>query len=245
MLKASGERVNGGRSSPRLELEISANPDPPISRIPLSASGAIRQSWLDENVNPSGGVDSPSLLLSGPWNVQNLVAIWERVVLTSAEELVLRAIRLLDPEIERIAALPLASLANPTKGGFIVSRKGFDGQIPIGSLGDGVWHSFGLALSLSQCRGNALIVDEIDGGLHHSAMADIWRLIYRTAKDLDVQVFATTHSWDCVSSLAEVCAETDEANPITVQRIESGPTKTISYGEDEIRVAAERGIEVR
>jgi predicted ATP-dependent endonuclease of OLD family len=71
-------------------------------------------------------------------------------------------------------------------------------------------------------------------------------LIFGAAKELDVQVFATTHSSDCINSLAELClAETDVADNATLQRIERGKPRAVAYTSNEIEVAAEKGIEVR
>lgn len=57
----------------------------------------------------------------------------------------------------------------------------------------------GLALAIVNARNGFLLVDEIDTGLHFSAMYDMWKLIWKTAKRLNVQVFATTHNSDCFS----------------------------------------------
>jgi hypothetical protein len=71
----------------------------------------------------------------------------------------------------------------------------------------------------------------------------MWKLIYNAAKQFDVQVFATTHSYDCIYSLAQVCGS--EEDKITVQRIEAGKSTSVPYSENEIRIAADRQIEVR
>lgn len=88
-----------------------------------------------------------------------------------------------------------------------------------------------------------MLVDEIDTGLHHSVMTNMWNLIARTAKDLNIQVFATTHSYDCVTSLAELSLDPD--NKISVQRIESGNTEAVPYTEREIHLAVKHGAEMR
>ena len=74
-------------------------------------------------------------------------------------------------------------------------------------MGDGIWRLLALALSLVRARRGVLMIDEIDTGLHYSALEDMWRLVGLTAKRLDIQVFATTHSSDCWKALAAVCAE--------------------------------------
>ena len=72
-------------------------------------------------------------------------------------------------------------------------------------MGDGMWRIMAMAISLAQCKDGFLLIDEIDTGLHYSVMTDMWKLIYRSALDLSVQVFASTHSNDCIRSLAEFC----------------------------------------
>lgn len=116
-------------------------------------------------------------------------------------------------------------------------------RIPIGSMGDGIWRLLGIALALVQARGGVLLVDEIDTGLHYSVLIDMWRLVFETARQLDVQVFATTHSRDCYEALAAV-TEPDRTE-ISLQRIERGKREAIAFSEVEIRQAAERGLEVR
>jgi hypothetical protein len=127
-----------------------------------------------------------------------------------------------------------------------VKRKGIEQPIPIGSMGDGTWRMLALAIAITQCKGGVLLVDEIDTGLHYTVMADMWRLIFGAAKELDVQVFATTHSFDCIQSLATVCvSDAATSDTVTLQRIEADKPKAIPYSEREIKIAAERNIEVR
>ena len=181
---------------------------------------------------------------------QALVALWDKVALTPAENLVLRALSFVDPHIVGIATQSgrqSASFGTASRsGGFILKLKGVEQPVPIGSMGDGMWRMLAMAIAITQCRGGVLLVDEIDTGLHYTIMADMWRLILGAAKEMDVQVFATTHSFDCIQSLATVCQSDTEANDtVTLQRIEAGKSKAIPYSEREIRVAAERNIEVR
>jgi predicted ATPase len=161
--------------------------------------------------------------------------------------LVLRALRFLEPDIERIAAVGSgAPYATPTRGGFIIKRRGYDQPIPIGSMGDGMWRMLSLAIALIRCKAGILLIDEVDTGLHYTVMADMWRLIAQTSRELGVQVFATTHSFDCVHSLATICRpDVDDGSEVTIQRIEPARSSAVPYTESEISMAAARHIEVR
>ena len=83
-----------------------------------------------------------------------------------------------------------------------------------------------------------------DIGLHYTALVDMWRMVKQTAEKLDVQVFATTHSRDCIDALAAIARpDVTTGSEVTIQRIEG--ERAVSYSEREIVLAAERGIEVR
>lgn len=234
----------------RLGLHIKGIPAPPVGVVPLSRSGGVssdslemprrvRGRNLDEEV-PSQFITTESL--SG----NELVALWDKVALTPNEERVLIALQFLDPEIERIAAQATQSFFGGQRGGFIIRLKGNERPVPIGSMGDGMWRMMAMAIAIAQCKGGVLLIDEIDTGLHYTVMANMWRLIFGAAKELDVQVFATTHSYDCIKSLAELCySETDARDNVTLQRIEVSNPKAVPYTEDEIEIAAEKNIEVR
>ena len=234
----------------RLVLTFHGQPKPRKTLLSLSRSGGINPDSFEMTIRNrprSGNEEPPLFITTESLTGDDLVSMWNRVALTPAENLVVKALQFLDPSIEAIA--PQVSSQQPyypgqSRGGFIVRCKGSESPIPIGSMGDGMWRMLAIAIALTQCRGGILLVDEIDTGLHYSVMAQMWRLIFNTAKELDVQVFATTHSYDCVYSLAQICP-TDSANPVTVHRIEADKKNSIPYDEEEITVAAAREIEVR
>jgi hypothetical protein len=76
-------------------------------------------------------------------------------------------------------------------------------------------------------------------------MEDMWRLVHGTAKRLNIQIFATTHSSDCWKALAAVCREPAISADTTIQHVEKAAKKSKSFTGKEILIAAERGFEVR
>jgi hypothetical protein len=235
----------------RLVLRVSGNPKPEFGIIPLTRAGGIYSDSIDMPARRARQRTSDAsrahFITTESFTGDELAAMWDRIALTPSEGLVLKALQFLDCDIERIAAQATSGpyYSSQARGGFIVKRKGSEQPVPIGSMGDGMWRMLAMAIAITQCAGGVLLVDEIDTGLHYSVMSQMWSLIYNTAKDLDVQVFATTHSYDCVYSLAQICSDRDMQRSVTVQRIESGKKRSIPYDEEEITVAATRDIEVR
>ncbi|WOB70013.1 AAA family ATPase [Microcystis aeruginosa] len=180
----------------------------------------------------------------------DMAALFDNIVLSPLEDLIIECLKIIEPKIERIASIGSGkySTANNlgVRGGFLIKIKNHDQPIPIGSLGDGFWRMLGLVLAMVNLENGILLVDEIDSGLHFTVMTDMWKVVWETAKKLNIQVFATTHSRDCWQSLAELITEekiTD--NEITIQRIDRDKEKAVSFNTRQIYLASERDIEVR
>jgi predicted ATP-dependent endonuclease of OLD family len=100
-------------------------------------------------------------------------------------------------------------------------------------------------LSLCNARNGVLLVDEIENGLHYSVQRDIWRAIFRLAKDLNVQVFATSHSWDCVRAFQEAASESPQDGVLVrLSRLDDRIAPTL-FSEKELEIVTRDCIEVR
>lgn len=236
----------------RLALIINGIPRPATGLIPLSRAGGIYSDVFDGPVRRqrirSSEPSAPTLFITTESITgDELVAMWNRVSLTPHETLILQALQFLEPRIERIASQVSTGpyYVSQPRGGFILKLRGSDQPVPIGSMGDGMWRMLAMAIAITQCKGGVLLVDEIDTGLHYTVMAKMWRLIFNAAKQFDVQVFATTHSSDCIYSLAQLWKGSALEDGLTVQRIEIGRSRSVRYDAHELSIAARREIEVR
>lgn len=214
-------------------------------RLPITRSGGVHDRRMLTTRDPTAA-DARRPVFFIPTDGltrEQVVSMFERIVLTPDEATVLRAVRTIEPTIERIASIGTQARRGGRggRGGLAMMVSGH--RVPVGSMGDGLWRLLGVALAMVQARGGVLLIDEIDTGLHYSVLVDMWRLVLETARSLDVQVFATTHSRDCYEALAAV-AEPGRTE-ISLQRIERGRVEAIAFTELEIRQAAERGLEVR
>jgi hypothetical protein len=173
--------------------------------------------------------------------MSEVIDLFEKIELTEKENWVYHALRSIDSSIERIAPVNRKSNAS-----FRVKLDGCNNPVSIGSMGDGIYRILGLALSIVNIKDGILLVDEIDTGLHYTAMNDMWKMIWQTANDLNVQVFATTHSNDCWKSLAELAGTLEDNNDgIAIHRIEKERNHSITYSAEEMIAALEDNYEVR
>ncbi len=181
-----------------------------------------------------------------------VVRLWDTVSLHSSESEVIGALRLIAPEVERVAVKgPGDRVSRSLQGRDADERipfakvEGFDEPMPLLALGDGVNRLFGLALALVSARGGLLLVDEIENGIHYSVQADLWRLIFQTAARLNVQVFATTHSYDCIQAFETAARESEEEGVLVRLARKDDRTLVGEFDERELEVAVEGNIEVR
>ena len=221
-----------------LAIHFEGQPEPYIDMLPLTGRGGISSAPLRRHMHRRAleGASQVKFITTDLISSEPLSEYWQNIALTPEEDLVLQALRVLEPSLERIAIVPQGVLAK---------LHGDSSPVPLGSMGEGMWRMLGIALAVIESHNSVLLVDEIDTGLHHTVMADMWDLVIKTAERLDVQVFATTHSYDCVQSLADSIERNQSHDSVTIQRIEKDKEKAIPYSENEIVVAARRGTEVR
>ncbi len=173
---------------------------------------------------------------------------WFGVALTDAEATVVEALKLIaGDDIERIAALG-EDRKNRSKEdiGIFVRRQGSDQRIPLKSLGDGAVRILAIALALANRHMGFLLLDEVENGIHYRVLPDLWRMIFELAQKNDVQVLATTHSFDCVRGFAQAALENEEVEGRLIQLSDRrGGLRAYELPEEELIIAAQQGIEVR
>lgn len=137
-------------------------------------------------------------------NHNELSTLWDEIVLTDAEAEAVKVMQAVDPTIKGLAFIGEKSGRHP------VVRIGDDDPVPLGSLGDGVYRAFQLGLNLVNSENGFLLIDELENGLHYSVMVKVWSFIFEFAQRLNTQVFATTHSDDCIQAFAEAATQHSE-----------------------------------
>ncbi len=178
----------------------------------------------------------------------DIARFWDRVALTDDENRAVEALRLVFGEtIERAAVIGDDRSSGSRFGRRAVVRiAGQERPVPLRSLGDGAVRLFGVALALANSQGGFLLIDEAENGIHYSLQRDFWRMVLLTAQESNVQVFATTHSWDCVAGFAQAAVEAEGVEGALVRLDSDGEDiRAVEYSERQLHVAAEQGIEVR
>lgn len=95
----------------------------------------------------------------------------------------------------------------------------------LNKYGDGIKHYISIICSLYACSGGYLFLDEIESGLHHTLYDDLWRIIFEVSKQENVQIFATTHSKECIESYNKITTEMKNTDSVYFEIAQNKKTK--------------------
>lgn len=134
----------------------------------------------------------------------------------------------------------------------LISRKSADSNLPLGTYGDGVIKLFRILIEMQIHAGKRLMIDEIDTGIHFSRMKIFWKTVILSARNNNVQLFATTHSDECLKCYKEALEELGEdyqkdARMIHMEETdpETQQVKAYTYKYNEFGHSIEIGNELR
>ncbi|HRV92783.1 MAG TPA: ATP-binding protein [Anaerolineae bacterium] len=186
---------------------------------------------------------SSKLITTNYLGYDELAVLWDKITLTPKEDEVVEALKILEPDVNRISF----TSSQTSNSGILLRLNGQEEPIPLGSMGDGMRRILAIVASLVSVGKGTLLVDEIDTGLYYAVLKDMWRLILETAHKQNAQVFATTHSWDCVKAFQQALDEFQTSEFGRLIRLEKtdNQIKAVPYLADELTIAIEQDIEVR
>ena len=120
------------------------------------------------------------------------------------------------------------------------------GQVPLFAFGDGFIRVFDLAMSAILAQGGVLLIDEIEAGLHYSTLKNCFSWLFRACRELDIQLFLSTHSLEVVDAASESVVAETELCCYHITRKDNNTYATIRYDRDKLDLLrGEYGSELR
>lgn len=137
-----------------------------------------------------------------------LAQLWDQIVFSPHEDSVKTALRIIEENVEEIAFVQSKPddprRVRRSERTAKVKLRSLKIGIPLNSMGDGMLRVLQLALTIFPAKNGMLLIDEFENGLHWTAQEKIWKLIFQLATELNIQVFATSHSNDALRGFAVV-----------------------------------------
>lgn len=203
-----------------------------------------------------------SFITSHVNSITDLAREWDKLVFTEHEASIVEILNIIEPDVESLAFISddyahrRFELNNRITNSEdirvpYIKILNKEGRIPLHSMGDGVIRLLQIILRIFNAQNGFLLIDEFENGLHYSIQAKVWRLIFDLSKQLNIQVFATTHSWDCIESFAQIAKEREDLEGVlfrmgrSVRKSDNGKVIATEFNEDELYNLTKDNIEVR
>lgn len=169
--------------------------------------------------------------------------LWDNITLSEKESYVINALRIIEPDVERIAFIE----ESPRERTAVVKLKSNSIVLPLKSMGDGINRILTIILALVNSDNGFLLIDEFENGLHYSVQEKLWKIIFTLSQKLNVQVFTTTHSEDCILGFENILNDKETQLEGKLIRLEliKGYVRQVEFNADELKIATAENIETR
>ena len=218
------------------------------------AVATIKQLLRDKMVGRSqrhfsGGTfpDIPPLV----WLGTNRAEVWSHarrysdLYRTGGSPLLLDLLKDIEPRLQGLVVLTDRSETGLSNAVLEVDL-GLGNTLPLESMGDGFSSTIALLSAIGASKGGLCLIDEVENGIHYSLLTQIWRSVSEAAIRYNAQIWATTHSYDCIAGAYEGFRDAPEALRVhRLERRDDGSTAVHSFDHAMLGRALERSLEVR
>lgn len=216
-----------------------------ISRAILKPINLFQIASYDMRV---GGADAPadyrlSVLPTRPTSPDRDADYYNQVsLLADGERRVEELMKKIEPNLTR---LRYAKQPN-TSAHLVFADVGLSRAVPVSQMGQAFNRILHIYTHILAHRINVLLVDEIENGIFCDAMPEVWRGLLAICEQENVQIFATTHSRECVMA-AQAIAHERGKDELCVQRLQlvNDQVEAARLGGKQLELAAEMNLEVR
>jgi len=166
--------------------------------------------------------------------------LYGKLELENRADVLLDVLKIVEPGLKRLSIV--------VTGGkpLLHGDTGMGRLIPLPLMGEGLTHITSLILHISNAPEGVVIIDEIENGIHHSIFELIWEAINKVSQKFKTQIFATTHSMECIKAAHEAFKD-EEIYDFALHRIEKIKEKieVNSYDRETLESAIDIDLEVR
>lgn len=174
-------------------------------------------------------------------NFMEIARLFSKVQINKRIPKLIRVLKRIEPALEGLSI---------GLDGIIYCDIGLDRLMPINVMGGGILRILQIILAISDTQDGIVLIDEIENGLHYSSQRILWDAIFESAIEFNVQVFATTHSLECINEFSSSYADSrfsSDDDQIRLFRLERNVDdfSVISYNDKILAASLVSGWEVR
>jgi hypothetical protein len=185
----------------------------------------------------------PAFFLSGRGRIpfEEEANLFGKLEIEKKQDILVQFLRIIEPNLKDIKVI--YAFGKPILYGDLGGVR----LLPLHIVGEGMVRLANLVLHIANAPKGVLLVDEIENGLHHSIHQKLWKTLAEVARNQDTQVFATTHSLECIKAAHRAFSEDGryDLRVHRLQRSKEGGIQAVTYGQEALDAAFEIDLEVR
>lgn len=186
------------------------------------------------------------------WLGTNRAEVWSHarrysdLYRSGGADILLNILRDIEPRLRSLVLLTTQrnEVSRPTA--VLEADLGFGRTLPLESMGDGFSNIISILSAIGAAKNGLCLIDEVDNGIHYSLLPQVWRSVISAVNVYNSQVWATTHSYDCINAIHEALVDTPDA--LRVHRLERRPDGVVvihTFDHAMLGRALQSGLEVR
>jgi hypothetical protein len=229
------EIINVG--GPRIILHYETPGGEPRTSIGVGTRGASGIVWRTAQIDdPVASVYLTSGRIPSGQDVDDFSKLEE----VNRQGEILPALQVLEPRLRRLSLLRFAGETA------IHGDVGLNRLVPLAFMGEGVRRFLSIVLAIATAPGGVVLIDEVENGLHHSVLRKVWQAIGMAARQAGAQVYATTHSYECINAAHEAFSAREQFD-LALYRLDriDDRIEAVRYDQEMMAYALEMFHEVR
>jgi len=184
----------------------------------------------------------PTFYLSprAPNLFQESADLYGKLMIENKQAIIFNVLKIIEPRLKKIEIIPVAGIS------IFHGDIGLPKMVALPFMGEGMVRLANLFTRIANCQNGVILIDEIENGIHHSVMEKLWTAIGKTAREFNIQVFATTHNWGCIVAAHKAFLESGKYD-FRLHRLDmvNGQIKSVTYDQESLEAALENNFEVR
>ncbi len=110
------------------------------------------------------------------------------------EERLEKLLQTVDERVQKVRVEPAED------GNHLMVDVGLSEMLPLSQAGQGIYRLVAIFSELIGEQPELCIIDEIENGIHHSLLEQVWTGLAAVAEEMNIQIFVTTHSQECIEA---------------------------------------------
>ena len=118
-------------------------------------------------------------------------------------------------------------------------------KVPLSLLSGGMSKLASILFAIPSQKNGVVLIDEIENGLYYKRLPVVWKSLHAFCKKYDTQVFASTHSAECLHAAAELATKFPDDFSVAYVGSKDGASTLRQFGGDKFVDAINDEIEIR